>query len=79
MIYYRQCTFVKEAEGSTTSQVAWIPEKYAVLGKSLYFGKKTNNPQELWVVSSVGDVRLSEKYILEHERDYKTQRTASDI
>lgn len=60
---------------------AWIPEKLAVVGKTVYFGKKEEEPEPdlLWTVASVSDGRVSEEYLAEHERDYKTQRQASDI
>lgn len=79
--YYRQCTYespLPDGRGVTQS-VSWLPEKYAVLGKSIYFGKKTKTPNKIWTVTSVGDIRQSEEYLKKHERDYKTQRQASDI
>ena len=77
--WYRQCTFTAETEGGTRQHTAWIPESFAVLGKSVYFGKKTNNPEPHWKVISVGDMRKSGDYIGAHERDYLKQRAASDI
>ena len=79
MIYYRQCTYQTDTENGYTQGVAWLPEKYAVVGKRIYFGKKTKNPDRIWTVVSVGDNRKSEDYVMRHERDYKTQRQASDI
>jgi hypothetical protein len=60
-------------------ETAWLPEKLAVLGKKVYFGNKTKEPEQLWEIVSVSDNRLPESYLKEHERDYKTQRQASDI
>ena len=76
--FYRQCTYETPTEGGVTRATAWIPEKLAVVGKKIYFGKKTKNPEKLWTVISVGG-RQSEEYIKAHERDYMTQRQASDI
>ena len=78
MIYYRQCRMTSPTEEGHTEQVAWIPEQFAVEGKQIYFGKKTDNPDRLWTVNEVG-TRKSEDYVKAHERDYKTQRNASDI
>jgi len=77
-IWYRQCYYESPTEDGKTVGVAWIPEHLAVVGKKIYFGKKTDKPVRLWTVTSVGG-RKSEDYLREHERDYKTQRKASDI
>jgi hypothetical protein len=61
------------------TETAFIPENLAVVGKKIYFGKKTKTPEALWEVVSVSDQRLPESYLRTHERDYKTQRQASDI
>ena len=79
MEYYKQCEYESETENGLLKAVAWLPEKFAVVGKKIYFGNKTENPERIWTVTSVGDIRMSEKYVREHERDYKTQREASDI
>lgn len=76
--FYRQCVYESPTEGGVTRGVAWIPEEFAVVGKEIYFGKKTKNPERLWTVVSVG-TRKSEDYVKTHERDYKSQRSASDI
>lgn len=68
-MYYKQCKLIK----GTTSQTAWIPEKFAVVGKFLKI-----KSDDGWQVMSIGG-RLSEEYVKEHERNYLTQRRASDI
>lgn len=77
-VWYRQCTYESPTENGKTVGHAWLPEHLAVVGKKIYFGKKTNNPERLWTVTSAGG-RKSEDYLRAHERDYKTQRQASDI
>lgn len=74
MTYYRQCAMKREG----VQQVAWIPEKFAEVGRVLILGKRTPDAPR-WEVTVVGDLRLGESYLLAHERDYKTQREASDI
>lgn len=78
-VWYRQCVLTSPIEKGTKVQVAWIPEHLAVVGKSIYFGKKTNKPERLWVVESASSTRQSGDYLAEHERDYLHQREASDI
>lgn len=77
--HYKQCTYKRPLPTGDLVEIAWLPEKLAVIGKKVYFGKKTKAPEELWEIASVSDNRLPESYLLNHERDYKTQRQASDI
>ena len=78
--YYRHCTYsLHQTAGGILMETAWLPEKLAVMGKKIYFGKKPQIPTKLWEIVSVGDHRLPESYVLDHQRDYKTQREASDI
>lgn len=72
--YYRQC----EMRSQQTVQTAWIPEKFAEVGRVLILGKRTPDAPR-WTVTVAGDMRLPGSYLTEHERDYKTQRQASDI
>lgn len=58
---------------------AWIPESFAVKGRVVYFGKKTDKPERFWTVDNTPDGRITGEYLGEHERDYLTQREASDI
>jgi hypothetical protein len=71
---YRQC----ELQRGTTGQVSWIPEIHAKVGNYL---KITENgvTENGWKVVSVSDVRQTADYRREHERNYLTQRRASDI
>ena len=77
--YYKHCTYKMPTATGNMMETAWIPESLAVMGKKIYFGKKNKTPVELWEVVSVSDNRLPESYLREHERDYKSQREASDI
>ena len=77
--WYRQCKMVSPTEGGHMVHTAWIPEKFAVKGRAIYFGKKTSTPDRVWTVESAPEHRISQTYLLDHERDYKTQRRASDI
>ena len=78
-IWFKQCTFTSKTENGEMVQTAWIPEKFAVEGKTIYFGSKSDSPERLWIVSSVGDQKMSGEYVADHERDYMSQRQASDI
>jgi hypothetical protein len=72
--FYRQCTMTK----GTISQMAWIPEHFAVLDKYLRL-KKDGVDEDGWQVKSVGANRIDGEYLKEHERNYLSQRKASDI
>lgn len=78
-VYYKQCTFSSPTTSGELMETAWLPEKFATEGQKVYFGKKSDKPERIWTVISAGDHRVSEKYLVDHERDYKTQREASDI
>ncbi len=67
--FYKQCTMTK----GETSQVAWIPEEVAKVGKFVRIGDDNG-----WEVKTAGE-RKDGAYILKHERDFMTQRRASDI
>ena len=77
-VWYKQATFTCPVEDGETVSVAWIPEHLAIVGKKIYFGVKTNKPERLWTVIASGG-RKSGEYLGAHERDYKSQRQASDI
>lgn len=75
-VWYRQCSYEKENnDGSKTVGIAWLPEKFATVGRPIYF----KNPEKIYQVTSVGDKRMEEKVLIERERDWKNQRKASDI
>lgn len=80
MTNYRQCRFRKPHEtepGVFVESVAWLPEKLAVEGKTITF--KDDPKKSLWTVMSASDISQPESYVKAHERDYKTQREASDV
>lgn len=70
MQYYKQCTMTK----NETSQVAWIPEEFAKVGKFLRLEDDNG-----WEVTSVGTHRLNGQYIMDHEREYLRHRRVTDI
>ena len=70
---YKQVKLQKRAE----MQYAWIPENLAHLGSPLQIKSEDNTWDNGWLVVEVG-ARQSEEYVLNHERDYKTARNATD-
>ena len=66
---YTQCLLKR---GKST-QTSWIPGKFAHIGKFVKL-----KDEDGWKVCEVFSTE-SEEYLLKHERDYKTQRLASDI
>lgn len=75
-IYYRQCTMRRKNRGE---YVAWIPEKFAEVGRWLELKMKDGRWQNHWQVIYVGSSKREESYLVAHERDYLNQRKASDI
>ena len=73
-VFYKQCTLKRGTQGD----VRWIPEKFAVVGK--YIKVKVDGVEEDgWLVVEAGTNRVDGAYLKEHERNYLTQREASDI
>lgn len=65
-VYYRQCGLKKH----NTYTTSWIPEKFAVEGKFVKFGKN-GDFDDGWEVISVGQTRRSHKEAVERSQDYK--------
>ena len=61
------------------SHVAWIPDQFAVVGKVIDLRDEKGEWSRGWIVRDVYPQRLKYEYVREHERDYKSQREASDI
>lgn len=53
--YYKQCRYERETTQGKLIDVAWIPEKLAVVGKVIYLDKF---PEALWTVTAVGSKRM---------------------
>lgn len=69
MKYFVQAQMEKGQQRHT----AWIPEKFAVVGKVLKI-----KGDDGWLVVSIHS-RKSEEEVRERSQDYKHQRKASDI
>jgi hypothetical protein len=75
--WMRQCKF-ETVEPPIKIDVAWIDEKFAKVGKKVYFKDEGADPTEIWIITEVWS-RKRESYVAKHERDYLHQRKASDI
>lgn len=79
--FYRQCQYERPLPcGGKKFDVAWLPEKLAKVGKTIYFGEKRDDvaPDEFWTVVSVGDNRRSGEFLtFKHNADAH-QREHSD-
>ena len=69
---YKQCIL----KMGNITHTAWLPSKFAKVGKFVVLEKEDNTT---WEVTRVGPYERGESYLLEGERDYKHQREASDI
>lgn len=69
---YVQCTM----RLGDRRDVAWIPEDCAVIDAVVSFG---DVPEELWTITTVGDVKLPWSQVNERGRDWKNTRKASDV
>ncbi len=64
-------------ERGTARQMAWIPEKFAIVGRFVRL-IEAGVSEDGWLVVGVG-TRLLESYVRERSQDYKQTRRASDI
>ena len=69
MAYFRQCMLTK----GRTSQVAWIPERFAIINKFLII-----EDDDGWQVKNVAG-RKSGDALQENEREYLNHRKITDI
>lgn len=76
--WYRQCKFEAPTELGKKVETAWIPEKFAKVGKRIYIGEKRPNPEPIWTVTHVYARRTAE-WVNAHAMDHKNQRKVSDI
>ena len=75
MIYYRQCQLKK----GSSIMVSWVPEEFCIEGKFLKLKDHDKEWEDGWKVICVSENRVDDPYLRTHERDYLTQRKASDI
>ena len=76
--WYRQCDYETPSENGNKVGTSWIPEDLAKVGKKICFGKKTGEPDRLWIVTAVYG-KKRESFLVEHRLNYKSQRKMSDI
>lgn len=76
--WYRQCRFEIETEGGRKVDTAWIPEKFAQVGKRIYLGEKRPDPEEVWTVTAVF-ARRPESWVVDRQMDHRHQRKVSDV
>jgi hypothetical protein len=76
--YCRQCKYQTVGPLPRKIGVSWIPETLARVGKCIYFGKKTDAPEELWEITEVG-ARKPVSWLVAHQMDWKHQREVSDV
>jgi hypothetical protein len=75
-VYYRQCQLTRKQGRVEWRQVSWIPERFAVAGKTLRL-REDEAWQDGWVVQSVGPYRMSESELPDPHRDIKKHRKAT--
>lgn len=59
--------------------VAWIPEKFAQLGKYIRIKNEDGTWESGWKIKEIYDPRRDKKSLIAGESDYKNQRKVSDV
>jgi hypothetical protein len=72
-VYYRQCHLVRPCERGEMRQLSWIPEKFAVTGKSLRL-RDEGGWQDGWIVRSVGPYRVADEDLPDPHSDIRGHR-----
>jgi hypothetical protein len=75
---YKQCELSKVVEGSTRLQTAWLPSKFAVVGKYVELKGEDGTWDNGWKVDAVFNT-ITEKEAVQKAYQYKNQREATDI
>jgi len=70
---YCQCRLVRKNPPDECVQFAWIPQKYASVGKVLRLGQ-----EEGWLVTHIWETQ-PEKVVMVRERAYKRWRDVTDV
>jgi len=76
--YHRQCRLSKQRNGKVEILTTWLPEEFARVGKVLELEMNSGGWENGWAVCEVYE-RKKSKEVAERERDYKKNRSASDI
>lgn len=72
--YYRQCRLTKPTENGVLQTVSWIPEKYAVVGRSLRLKNRSDEWEDGWNVAEAGETRLDERHLPDYHSEIKNHR-----
>lgn len=71
---FRQCVLRKPHRTGHLEQVAWIPDVYAHIGRTIRLRSKDGNWDDGWVVVTASATRPAHE-VLDHERDYTKMPT----
>jgi hypothetical protein len=76
--FFRQCELEKSTSAERLSQVCWIPEKYAAVGRILKL-RDGADWSDGWKVLSVGATRRSAGEVRTRGREARDHRDASSL
>ena len=79
MEFYYQCEMKKKInDTSYIVDVAWIPAKFAKIGKWVKIKQENGTWDDGWQITYVG-AKQKEEIVKDRERDYLNQRGVSDV
>lgn len=76
--FYCQCVLRKFNGKTTRELVSYIPEQFAIQDNLIKLKNDDGEWVDGWRVETVG-AKVDANYVEAHERDYRSQRKASDI
>jgi len=78
---YQMCELTKPVEGGIARMISWIRAEVAIPGKTLDRLEDTDTGaiENGWTVESAAHPAYPENVLMRQSRDYRKQRSASDI
>ena len=77
-MYYRQCELeIVNSCGDILKSVSFIPEEFAVIGKSLKLRDENKIWDSGWVVKTVSSIRVDEKHLPDSHKEIKSHRNST--
>lgn len=76
---YRQCRLRRRVGAAVIEQMAWIPDRFASVGRTVRIKGEGDSWSDGWEVAFASSESVSEEYIAQARHAHTRQRRASDI
>lgn len=76
---YTQCIMEKKINGVMSKKTAFIPDKFAKVGKYVKLQDEKGNWTDSWKVSVATTISMDKEHVLVVESQHKNTRKVSDV